>query len=283
MRKIHLIILAVLIAFMAAACYVPGADSSENESKVQVVVEDAQIDAPVARRVRVEEKGIDYYFPDRKPDDTDWIASSTNVEYDENEYLLALQEAESSYIEGITLVDQFPDLPTGCEVTALEMALKYEGYDVDRFKLCDEYLDKSDTGTGNPFKSFIGNPRSKNGLGCYAQAITECARNAGAQAVNISECKFSEILKYVNDGNPVIIWATVAMKPSTIGSVKWYNADNVLVKYNGQEHCIVLAGMNLDKRKVYIADPYYGKIMEYDMHTFYQRWAEQYKQAVVVY
>lgn len=49
MRKIHLIIFAVLIAFMAAACYIPGADSGENESKVQVVVEDAQIDAPVAR------------------------------------------------------------------------------------------------------------------------------------------------------------------------------------------------------------------------------------------
>lgn len=282
MRKIHVIIIPVLTALMITGCNFSGVDNSEKDS-VQVVIEDAQIDAPVARWVRVEEKGIDYYFPDRKSDDTDWLASSANVKYSDSEYTYAANEAESSFIDGIVPINQFPELPTGCEVTALEMALKYEGYDVDRFKLCDEYLDKSDTGTGNPFTSFIGNPRSKNGLGCYAQAITECARSAGANAVNVSECQFSEILRYVNDGNPVIIWATVAMKPSTIGSVKWYNDDNVLVKYNGQEHCMVLTGMNVERKKVYIADPYYGKIMEYDMHTFYQRWVEQYKQAVVVY
>ena len=45
-----------------------------------------------------------------------------------------------------TAICQYPELPTGCEVTALAMVLGFYGQDVDKCELSDKYLDKGKIG-----------------------------------------------------------------------------------------------------------------------------------------
>ena len=42
----------------------------------------------------------------------------------------------------VKCVLQNPELPTGCEITALTIVLNYLGYDVDKLTMADKYLDK---------------------------------------------------------------------------------------------------------------------------------------------
>lgn len=47
---------------------------------------------------------------------------------------------EGHLIENFPIILQMPELPTGCEVTALTMALQYYGWDVDKTVLAETYL-----------------------------------------------------------------------------------------------------------------------------------------------
>ena len=66
---------------------------------------------------------------------------------------------------------QNPELPTGCEVTALAIVLNYYGYGVDKCDLSDYYLDKGYIGETNPNDAFLGEPRYDYSYGCYAPVI----------------------------------------------------------------------------------------------------------------
>ena len=46
----------------------------------------------------------------------------------------------------VKCVLQNPELPTGCEITALTIVLNYLGYDVDKLTMADKYLDKGPVG-----------------------------------------------------------------------------------------------------------------------------------------
>lgn len=52
----------------------------------------------------------------------------------------------SGKIEGVPMLFQDPELPTGCEVTALAMVLQYYGFDADKCELSDVYLPKGAVG-----------------------------------------------------------------------------------------------------------------------------------------
>jgi hypothetical protein len=77
------------------------------------------------------------------------------------------------YIEMKNIL-QKPELPTGCEATALAIVLNYLGFSADKCDIVDNYLPKTNSMCSlNNF--FIGNPYSKSGLGCYAPVIVKTA------------------------------------------------------------------------------------------------------------
>ena len=47
---------------------------------------------------------------------------------------------EQAQIEDFGLILQMPELPTGCEITALTMMLNYYGYTVDKTVMASDYL-----------------------------------------------------------------------------------------------------------------------------------------------
>lgn len=70
---------------------------------------------------------------------------------------------------------QNPELPTGCEITSLTTVLNYYGYNVSKTTMSDDFLEKSNDEVADFWKMFLGNPRSEDGFGCYAQPITDAA------------------------------------------------------------------------------------------------------------
>ena len=55
-------------------------------------------------------------------------------------------------------VSQYPELPTGCEVTSLAMVLHYREINIDKCEIADKYLDKGEAGAVSYFDAFEGDP-----------------------------------------------------------------------------------------------------------------------------
>jgi uncharacterized protein YvpB len=179
---------------------------------------------------------------------------------------------------------QEPELPTGCEITALTIVLNYLGYDVDKLTMADKYLPQGEVGKTHPDEAFIGNPRNSRSYGANAPVLIKAA-NAYFQDVShthniydVSTENFDSLLEYINDGFPVIIWATINMKAS-YPSTKWI-INGEPFQWTAPFHCMVLIGYTEDT--YIIADPLQG-IVEYDKDLVKQRYNELGNQALVIY
>lgn len=97
------------------------------------------------------------------------------------------QEAiPSSYqIDGFDMIMQMPELPTGCEITAMAMVLHHYGLAVDKVELATEYLP---TAAANLYSGadgrlygpdlnryFVGDPTTRGGYICGPEAIVTAA------------------------------------------------------------------------------------------------------------
>ena len=184
-------------------------------------------------------------------------------------------------------ISQFPDLPTGDEITSLAMVLKYLGYDADKNELCDLYLEKGPVGFTDPRKANVGNPRnSYNSYGCLAPVIVNAARkyinvNGGTHSVyDYSGCNVDELLRQVSLGNPVIVWACndFYTDPSVLRS--WIiDGESVYLKSN--MGCMVLCGYDLEKGTVRLSNPA-GSVFDIDLDLFAQRYAQMGSFAVCI-
>ena len=73
-------------------------------------------------------------------------ASGENASGDEDSVDTAAEEKNtveqraSAQIEDFPIINQMPELPTGCEITALTMVLDHYGYPVDKTVMASEYL-----------------------------------------------------------------------------------------------------------------------------------------------
>lgn len=178
---------------------------------------------------------------------------------------------------------QLPELPSGCEAVSLTMLLNYYGYSITKTELVDKYLVYSYdyvTGfCGDPYSSYVGG-------GCFAPGMVSTANaylsdvNSTKVAKDITGTDFSELIKYVSEDTPVLVWTTIGLSPSE----KSYEA----TEYNGNtyywdymEHCVVLAGYDLDNKTVTVYDPIDG-IVTRDYDTFEEIYNQMYKMAIIL-
>lgn len=183
------------------------------------------------------------------------------------------------------------NFPTFCEGVTTLMALRYMGYDITIDQLIDEYVptfqltQKNGTLIGeDPNLYFIGNPRSSDANGCYAPVIKNILIEiAGESAVHdLTGMDVEDIItQYVNKGIPVIFWATMEMKESTVGQ-KWYiERTGETFTWKGREHCLLLAGS--DSENYYFYDPLDNHgIIAYDKELVVQRYEEMGKMAIAL-
>lgn len=208
----------------------------------------------------------------------------TTTEAPKEEYVPPVDIDGKGYIQ-VPVIYQKPELPSGCEITSLTMVLRYLGYNADKCDLADNYLAKGSQNAGNPWVEFLGDPRSSSGVGCYAPPIVDAAKryiadNGGSHTVkNISGASVNELYKQIDNGNPVIVWATDNMRQPHIGAT--WKSGGQTIKWMTPMHCLVLIGYDSEAGTAIFADPLHG-IVSYSTSTFEARYKSIGQQAIVI-
>lgn len=192
------------------------------------------------------------------------------------------------------LQNDSPSLPTGCEATALTIALRYDGFSAEKTDIAKTYLPKmlfytlNNIYYGADFQYvFPGDPMTSYGYGCYAPAIVATAnayftaqKNA-SYAENLSGTSFEDLFPYIAAGRPVVFWGTMGMRaPETGGS--WTTPEGDTATWVSHEHCLVLTGYDKNAGTVSVADPLRGNVT-YDLNLVAQRYNQMGKQAVIIH
>ena len=198
------------------------------------------------------------------------------------------------HIENVPYLNQFSlGYPTGCEAVSATMVLKYKGFNVSASNLISKlklgskkYQDENDKKWygANPFSEFVGDPSKRLNEGSYGVFAKPIANAMTAFAVNrvknISGISEKELLKYIENKNPVVVWC-VKNAGNLAEGVTWnYKDGSGTFKELIGEHCSVLIGYDNDY--VYLNDPSAGKNVKQNRSKFFSNWRKLYSQAIVI-
>lgn len=103
----------------------------------------------------------------------------------------------------VPLIEQRPELPTGCEITAVTMMLKYAGADVDKVSLAHKMpYDKSDCNKG-----FVGDPFTDNGDSIYPPALMKLVKKYAGSSTDLTGKQLADLIAYVDQSrHPIVTW-----------------------------------------------------------------------------
>lgn len=183
-------------------------------------------------------------------------------------------ETTAGYKLNVELIYQSPELPQGCEITALTAAMNFMGYEVDKCDMADIYLPKSKTLSADPNELYLRNPRT-NGFYCFAPVLVKTierynmANKTDIYVEDLTGSEASSLYSYIDEGIPVVVW----------GTLRWnhpYKYDNGLY---GNLHCMVLSGYT--NNTVTITDSIYG-LTTVSRSTFERVWQQMGSRAVIV-
>ena len=212
------------------------------------------------------------------------ITSRQRKDYDNN----------SVYIDMENIL-QLPELPVGCEITALTILLRHCGFDAEKTDMARNYLpiswgnaryEDGKTYKDSFFNYFIGDPFGK-GYGCFSGAIEKAANKyisehgGGYTVKNISGAHPDVLYDYLAAGTPVLCWATDGMIEPEYYETWYDNETGEQLDWYLNEHCFVLAGFNMDADIVTLNDPMKG-IIDYNINKFETRYDQMHRQAIVI-
>lgn len=189
-------------------------------------------------------------------------------------------------IKGFDTVLQEPELPTGCEITALTQTLNFYGFDADKVELCDVFMPIDHEGYYTMNDAYLGDPHATNGFGCNAPVIVQTADDwfeyigSDWYAIDLSGDSLEEVFYQVEQGRPVILWTTINQIESH-SEFQFRLGCGEDFYFNPFQHCVTIYGYDYDKSTVHIADPLVGNI-EYDMERFERIYDVMEKQAVIL-
>ena len=180
---------------------------------------------------------------------------------------------ESSCISDFAFTGQMPELPTGCEITAMTMVLNYYGYQVNKVTMALDYMPKvqaefyrSEDGRlmGPDLENFfVGDPTEETGYICGTGAIVTAANayltdvGSDMTAVAMKNAQPEELYDLIDQGTPVVIWCTINMEDRA-ETDSWYREDGTYMEWSTNDHGAVLIGY--DEDTVTVADPIYSRI-----------------------
>lgn len=157
-------------------------------------------------------------------------------------------------------INQYPELPTGCESVALTIALNRFGYELPKTEIADSYLIY-----GNDLiTSYVGNPYGYGGAGIFPPGLAATAENfirakdETLSVYNTTGTALSDLYRFIEAGYPVVIWATQYMNYPRLESGREY--EGVTYSWYDNEHCVVLYGYDLSDGTVSICDPIRGNV-----------------------
>jgi uncharacterized protein YvpB len=185
-------------------------------------------------------------------------------------------------------ISQYPELPSGCEITALTMLLQFYGIKKNKMELLPEM--KYDTTPvkldnnkkivywGNPNLGFVGDLKEyAKGFGIYHTALIELLKKYVPTALDLTGKPFEALEDKVAEGIPVEVWTTIKFQES----VEWIEWDTSIgpIRTTFLEHAVLLVGY--DKDNVYVNDPLTGSSqVKVNKALFIRTWELMEKQAI---
>ncbi|UQS84692.1 C39 family peptidase [Apilactobacillus apisilvae] len=128
-------------------------------------------------------------------------------------------------LNNVPLIAQRPELPTGCEITALTMMINY----ATGKKYSKTYMANRMPHSSNPNKGFIGSPYSKSGWYIYPPALMKLVKKYVGSSNNLTGKSTESIKVYLkNHSHPVVIYvAGVDGFPNHALTVTGYTKDRI--------------------------------------------------------
>ena len=200
----------------------------------------------------------------------------------------------------VPYVNQCPKYPTGCEAASATMMLKYYGISITLDEMIEAiprenlYTENGRTYGPSIYEKFVGDPRktytsSTPGYGAFAPVVTKAInsvlenKGSNLKASNITDTSVDDLLTYVAEGKPVIVWATYRMGTPQTENV-WYIKDedgDYRFSYPRGTHVMVLCGFTSDY--VYLADPYNSSSADaYSISSFRSKYKLLGYQSIVI-
>ena len=187
-----------------------------------------------------------------------------------------------------------PALKTGCEATSCAILLSFLLNEKITKGTLASFMSQKEEGTESFWKAFIGDIYN-DGYGCMSpvsvKALEEYLKyyqsNIKYKIYNLTSTPLYQLLKLVEENNPVIIWTTMGndegMYHRKYGSTKW-EINNKKLYWPGRDHSLVIVGYNILKQEIYLADPEVNsfKIRTRNIYELENRFSELYSQSIVV-
>ena len=216
--------------------------------------------------------------------EADVPSSPTSVDIDFRESFHNFFQASFATMDIENVMQEEIGMPYGCEAVSLAMALGYYGFDIDARILFEGFMPKGKYGEANPFYEYIGSAKNRTGYGCYAPCVVETAnkflerQGSKRRAHDISGSSMYDILAYIWNGVPVVIWGTLDMKHSKV--LDSWEFDGERVYWYKLSHCVLITGVRDDS--FIVCDPMVGKV-EYKISEVEAAYEQIYSQAVAIW
>ncbi|MFS0644273.1 C39 family peptidase [Siminovitchia sp. 179-K 8D1 HS] len=188
------------------------------------------------------------------------------------------------------VIKQLPELPRGCEVTALAMLLESAGVHADKMKLAKEVkkdptpriVKNGKVHFGNPHEGFVGNMYtfSEPGLGVYHEPIMELGEKyLPGQMVNLTGESFEELKIPLSSGRPVWVIINAEYRELDDSYFETWETTSGPIKVTMKEHSVLITGY--DGQYVYFNDPLTGKKnKKAPIQDFEKSWVQMGSQAL---
>jgi uncharacterized protein YvpB len=155
----------------------------------------------------------------------------------------------------VPLISQRPELPTGCEITAVTMMLQYKGFKVDKVDLANSMPRHED----NPELGYVGDPFTDGGWTVYPSALSHLVSNVAGSSEDLTGCSNSVIEEYLSHKKPVVVW---------VSPIHGFTV-----------HALVMTGF--DKDNYYYNDCWSNeKDVKIEKEAFNQLWENQNRRAI---
>lgn len=195
----------------------------------------------------------------------DVTVNGVQLSFGEDGFILSKAQME------VPVILQNDELPNGCEITSLTEVLQYNGFSVSHTEMV-EYLpcepivyQNGEYYTAYPEDAYIGDPSTDSGWYCFEGPIVEAANaylrevESPLRAHKVSGADEEELLSYLQQGNPVIVWVTQQLADVRRTGYTWILPDGEVYHPYGGLHCVALSGMDVEAGTVTLTDPIYGE------------------------
>lgn len=164
---------------------------------------------------------------------------------------------------------QYPELPTGCEATAVSTLLRMHGYNVSKTEVADA-MPKSDW---DFVDCFWGDPYEETGGACMSPCAAATANlflDDGAEAIAVRSTLGELDLE---GGLPACVWVTINLEePRATRKLNGFTCYT-------PSHCVVVR--KIENGTVYCYDPLSG-VVDYPLELFKKRYEQLGSQAVFI-